>query len=456
MKKFALILCFSFLASIAISNSNAQAGGLEALKKHSEMFRKDIINIADNIYVAVGYAASNPSMIVGDDGIIIIDTTESIEAAGNALAEFRKITDKPIKAIIYTHGHRDHVSGAKVFADEGSKPEIYARSNVFNPLDPKNKKRPGYFKILGKRTVRQFGIRMLKPHTERINIGLGPAVRPIKGLGKGFVAPTKTFSGDQMDITVSGVRMELHKAAGETNDQLFVWLPEKKVLFCGDNFYQAFPNLYAIRGTKYRDFNIWANSLDKMTAFPIEHLISGHTRPISGAEEAKQALMDYRDAIRFIISKTAEGMNKGLTPDDLVEYVKLPAHLAEKYYLQEFYGSVAWSVRAYFAGTLGWFDGNPSTLFPTSPDEKAKRMAELVGGEDVLLAKMKKAAEAGEFQWAMELADLIIRLGTHKKEATAVKANALRALADQQINACARNYYLTYAKELMKKPGKKK
>lgn len=124
--------------------------------------------------------------------------------------------------------------------------------------------------------------------------------------------------------------------------------------------------------------------------------------------------------------------------------------------MKEFYGSLAWSVRAYFAGTLGWFDGNPTNLFPTPPDEKAKMMAELAGGEDALFVKMNKAAEAGKHQWAMELADLLIRIGTHGKEAKSVKARALRALGDQQINACARNYYLSYAKELMTKSEKKK
>jgi alkyl sulfatase BDS1-like metallo-beta-lactamase superfamily hydrolase len=68
---------------------------------------------------------------------------------------------------------------------------------------------------------------------------------------------------------------------------------------------------------------------------------------------------------------------------------------------------------------------------------------------------MKKAAEAGDYQWAMELADLVMRLGTHREEAKVVKATSLRALADQQINACSRNYYLTYAKELMAKPATK-
>lgn len=428
------------------------ANPLDALRNHeNKMFKKDIIKVTDGVYVAVGYSEATSSMIIGEDGIIIVDTTQGSGTAEDILAEFRKITDKPVKAIIYTHGHLDHICGAKVFVAEGSNPEIYARANLFNELDDKHLDRTGPLsgplKILQKRLVRQYGIRVLTPHTEKISNGIGPAEGNFEGWGQGFVPPTQTFCDDKLEFTAAGIKLELYKAPGETDDQLFVWVPEKEVLFSGDNFYQTFPNLYAIRGTVYRDFNLWADSLDHMTQFPVSHLVPGHTRPISGAK-AIEALSDYRDAIRFIISKTAEGMNKGLTPDELVEYVKLPEHLAGKYYLQEFLGTVAWSVRAYFSGTIGWFDGNPSNLFPTPPMERAQRIAELAGGEAALYAKLQEAAESGKHQWVSELADTVVLLGTHKREAQALKAQALVALADQQSSAIARNYYLAYAKEL--------
>ena len=147
--------------------------------------------------------------------------------------------------------------------------------------------------------------------------------------------------------------------SGETADALYVWLPEKKVLFSGDNFYKSWPNAYAIRGTPYRDIRSWANADDMMLKEGAEFLVPGHTRPIIGKAAVAEALTDYRDAIRFVFDKTIEGMNQGLTPDELVAYVKLPARLAEKDYLREYYGNVEWAVRAIFEGYLGWFDGNP-------------------------------------------------------------------------------------------------
>ena len=426
---------------------------LEAMKRHARaMFQKDVVEVAQGVHVAVGYAPSNSSMIVGDDGVVIIDTGQSSVSARQILTEFRKISDKPVKAVIYTHGHPDHICGARTFVDAGDNPEIYARANLVNVLDDAHLDRVGPYRILQKRTRRQYSLGLLEPNTEVISMGLGSAEASLEKFGKGFLPPTKTFDGEKMEVSAAGIELVLYKAPGETDDQLFVWYPAKNVLFSGDNFYQTFPNLYAIRGTVYRDFNLWADSLDHMTKFPVEHLVPGHTRPISGPPALK-ALTDYRDAIRFVIAKTAEGMNQGLTPDELVSYVKLPENLAGKFYLQEFLGTVAWSVRAYFAGNLGWFDGNPTNLFPLAPRERAERIAKLAGGGEALWDQLQNASAKGEHQWCLELADMVMALGIHEDQASEIKAKALVALADLTTSAIGRNYYLAYAKELRENPA---
>ncbi|CAN0595475.1 unnamed protein product, partial [Laminaria digitata] len=178
-------------------------------------------------------------------------------------------------------------------------------------------------------------------------------------------------------LQIAGVNVELVAAPGETDDELYVWLPESKVVFAGDNFYQSWPNLYAIRGTPYRDIRAWAGSTGQMLNEGPEHVVPGHTRPILGNIAATQALTDYRDAINFVFNKTVEGINRGLTPDELVQYVQLSDELASRPYLQEYYGNVEWAVRANFTGYLGWFDGNPTNLFPLPLDEEAERMAKL-------------------------------------------------------------------------------
>lgn len=149
-----------------------------------------------------------------------------------------------------------------------------------------------------------------------------------------------------------------------------------------------------------------------------------------------------------IVEQTAAAMNRGETPDEIVEHVKLPAELAERPYLQGFYGTVAWSARAYFAGTVGWFDGNPTNLFPTPPVAKASKLAKMAGGEGKVYANLLSAQEEGDHQWASELADILLALDYQTEQVKYRKAESLEVLADDQINATARNYYLVYAKEL--------
>ena len=418
---------------------------VEKLRAHSAEFEKTVFNVGNGIYTAVGYAASNSSMIEGKDGIIIIDTTESTGAASNILAEFRKLTDKPVRAIIYTHGHRDHISGASVFA-EGGEPDIYARGNLAIEL-AEGGDRPYPTKLMVTRTKRQFGMG-LEYETERINLGLGPGDRPVEGLGQGFLQPTHWVKKDRLDVEICGVPLSLIAAPGETEDHLVVWRKKDRILFSGDNYYKSFPNLYAIRGTKYRDFDVWADTLDTLIALDPLTLVPGHSRPLTEASSITSVLEDYRDAIRHIVAKCAEGMDLGLTPDELVDYVQLPKELANRPYLQEYYGTVAWAVRAYFAGTVGWFDGNPTNLFPLSPDEEARRIADLAGGPDALAAHMETAANDSNHQWALQLADRVARLKGYSDRAINVKRNALRALAEDQMNATARNYFISVAKEL--------
>ena len=231
--------------------------------------------------------------------------------------------------------------------------------------------------IVRKRGTRQFG-RTLPPE-EATNRGLAPANTIDHDRGKGFLTPTVRVSGEAHKTNIAGVEIEMYAAPGETDDALFVWLPEEKVLFAGDNFYQAFPNLYAIRGTSYRDVRKWSDSLAQMAAFNPEHLVGGHTLPISGTK-AVQALTDYGAAIRSIYDQTIAGINQGKTPDVIAHEVRLPNEIRDKSYLVEFYGTVAHSTRAVFAGLLGWFDGNPTTLNRLHPREEAANVAKLAGG----------------------------------------------------------------------------
>ena len=418
----------------------------DELKAHPAYFQKDIIKLADNVYMAFGYAASNVYMIVGEDSLVIIDTSETTAAATNIFAEFRKISDLPVKTIILTHSHRDHVSGATVFAEDNAPDVITSDKGSEDPLIEATP-HPRATKAMQARTKRQFGIGLSYPD-EIIGIGVGPGDRPLKGMGAGMMEPTRLITEEGATLKVAGFELELVMAPGETPDHMVVWYPDKKILFSGDNFYRSFPNLYAIRGTAYRDFDTWADTMDVLMGFAPEVLAPGHTKPLFGAAVIRETLTDYRDAIRHVVDRTREGMDAGMTIDELAHSVSLPREMAEKPHLREYYGRVECAVRAYVVGTMGWFDGNPTSLSPLSPKDEAEKMIRLAGGDAAVWKEIENARDGGDHQWALQLLDRLIHAGEDTDRARAAKAQVLRDHAVAQINCPTRHYYIQSAREL--------
>lgn len=422
-----------------------------ALVAHSTEFKREVIQAAEGVYVAVGYGIANSIMLVGDDGVIVVDTMESEESARAVLAEFRKFTDKPVKALVYTHSHPDHINGARVFSGGSDAVPVYAQREVIRNMD---KIAFELQEVITRRSLRMYG--PLLPREEMVNVGLGPELEMHEGSSIDTLRPTRLFD-DSLRDTVAGIDFELVHAPGETTDQIFVWLPQQRVLLPGDNIYKAFPNLYTIRGTSYRDPRLWADSLDKMRALKPAVLVPSHTRPLVGEKLIYDTLTDYRDGIRYVNDQTLRLINLGYTPDEIAPRIQLPPHLAASPYLQEFYGKPGWSARSIYGGNLGWFDGNPTTLQPLPPQEQAQRMIALAGGAEAMVKRLRETAAAGDHQWVLQLSDWLLSEQPDHAEAKQLRIAALRALGEREANPNARHWYLMTARELageFKLPGR--
>ena len=99
-------------------------------------------------------------------------------------------------------------------------------------------------------------------------------------------------------------------------------------------------------------------------------------------------------------------------------------------------------------GTMGWFDGNPTSLSALPPQDEAKRLISLLGGIEVIKEEIEKSISASDFQWALQLVDRLIFSDQDLKYAKSTKAKILRLHAENQINCPTRHYYIQCAKEL--------
>jgi alkyl sulfatase BDS1-like metallo-beta-lactamase superfamily hydrolase len=460
-----VLLLLTVTLCIVTNISFAQSDATNKLLARHKTFEKKIIKVADNVYSAVGYHVSTNSMIIGTDGVIIIDPGMIPTAGEKVRKEFEKITDKPIKAIIYTHGHFDHTNAAVAFYEKDKGIQIWQRSNY----DSEARRQKAAGLIGGARPSNTQGFDL--PDEQRIGIGIAiPPPRPPQNTmmndgasnkptaaqpAVGTIPPTHTFSDERISLEIAGIKLDLVAAPGETDDHLYVWLPEQRVVFAGDNFYQSWPNTYPLRGTARRSVRDWIASLTSMVDEDPLVVVGGHTDPIT--KEAKTVLTNYRDALKWVHDKTIEGAKEFLTPDGLVEYAALPAHLAELDYLQNYYGSVWGTVRDIYAQDLGWFDGNPLSLHRENPVEQAERMAELVGGVDQLMAKAEASMKDGDELGAAQLAYHVSKLQPNNADAVQLLGEALAIIAEETFNAPARNYtysssnrYLKQAEELRK------
>ena len=418
---------------------------VEKLIQHTSEFDKQVLSYETSggkIHFAIGFGIANSIMIEGDKGNIIIDASDSVFEAEKIYSLFSQKNSNPIKAIIYTHNHGDHTFGTAFYVNnQDEKPQIIAHEDtdyyvqrIMGILNP----------IITERSNRMFGT--LLSDEDLINVGIGPSLNVAKS-PTGYIKPNVTFK-DYLELDIAGIKIELFHAPGETNDQLFVWLPEHKALLPGDNVYKTFPNLYTIRGTTHRDVVGWVNSIDHMKNFDAEYLFPSHTKPIIGKENIKEILTIYRDAIQYIHDQTIRLMNEGLYPDQIAELIKLPEHIANSPYLYEFYGTVRWSVKSIFNGYLGWFSGNPSELDPLSRKERAIRISKLAGGDKALLEQLYSAVENEDMQWALELSDHLITLDYFIDDVKDLRKKALIYEGSRSSNPNKRNYFLTAALEL--------
>jgi alkyl sulfatase BDS1-like metallo-beta-lactamase superfamily hydrolase len=322
----------------------------------------------------------------------------------------RAWSSDPFHTILYTHGHIDHVGGAGAFvadaAERGDRlPRFVGHENLPARFERYNAT-AGYNTIIN---TRQFS------GTTKMGIGGEQRFLP-----ESTPAPDVTLR-DRLGLSVGGLELDLRHAKGETDDHVWGWLPEKRMILTGDLFMWNLPN--AGNPQKVQRYpREWAAALREMSSLGAELLVPAHGFPIAGAQRIRTVLDDTAAALETLVEGTLAMMNAGEPLDAILHTVKVPAELLAKPYLRALYDEPEFVIRNIWRLYGGWYDGNPSRLKPAPDADLATEIARLAGGSRSLIARSEELSEAGEHRLACHLIEMAVLADPESKRAHGARA----------------------------------
>ena len=374
---------------------------------------------------AVRVPQSNTFLIATSDGNVVIDTSGPGAAPAHKQA-LTALNGGAIRAVILTHAHGDHTGGIRVWRQPGT--EVVAH-RLYPEFIEYTARLAGYF---ARANVAQFGG------------AAAPAALPAAPGAAGAAAGPgpSTLVGDRHVLDIGDTRLELMHTPGETPDHLTVWVPRLRAAFVGDNYYESFPNLYTLRGTRPRWALDYVAALNQVLALEPELVLPSHGAAIRGRDEVRRRLTRYRDAIQYVHDATVKGMNEGKGVDTLMREIRLPPDLE----IGESYGRLTWSIRGIYEGYVGWFDGNVSTMFG-SPSQAYGEIVRLAGGPGAVAARAAAMAASDPIR-ALYLTDMALAVDGGHRASLEARLAALKTLDAQSGNSNERGWLAAGMREV--------
>jgi glyoxylase-like metal-dependent hydrolase (beta-lactamase superfamily II) len=361
-------------------------------------------------YVFGANVSSNTYVLDTPEGAVVVDTSRPPASRAHVEA-FRAAGVTSAAYVILTHGHGDHTGGVPLWRATGAKviahetyPEFLAYQRLLGP----------FFQLRNGAQFQFAGGAGAAAPTNQTAYAMNAAQANLE--------PDIVFA-DEMTLAAGGLNLKLMHTPGETPDHISVWVPHLKAVFVGDNFYESFPNMYTLRGTRPRWPTDYISSIDKVLALEPEMVLPSHGPPVIGKDEVKRQLGRYRDAIVYVHDAVVAGMNAGKDVHTLMQEIKLPPDLD----VGEGYGKISWSVRGIYEGYAGWFNGDPSTMFESGRDSVSANIVALAGPEK-LASEAMALLEQGKAVEALHLATIGIEGAPDNPAILRARAAALQAL----------------------------
>ena len=432
--------------------------GREFDSVHPSMLRQSELNqkhglfeIIPGIYQVRGLDLANITFVRGKEGWIVFDPLTSFESARAGLELInQKVERLPVTAVIISHSHGDHFGGIRGVVD----PERLAagETEIIVPRDfEQHTMSENVFAgtAMNRRLFYQYGI--LLPASPFGHAGQGLA-QNISAGRTGLFPPTRIVEDPIEEFEVDGVRMIFQNTPDtEAPSEMNTYLPDMKALWMAENVTNVIHNIYTLRGAPVRDALAWSKYIARayhLFGKEAEVMFASHSWPRWGNERIREVLRAQRDQYANLNNQVLHLANQGVTINQIHNVYEQPKSLQKEWYTRGYHGSMEHNSRGVWMRFLGFWDANPTTLIPLSPEDSAPLYVEMMGGAEKIMEKSSQLFDEGKYRYAQEPMTKLVWAEPGNDAARWLLADIWEQIGYQQENPGLRNSFLAGAFEL--------
>ena len=388
--------------------------------------------VAPGIWILRGQG--NSMVFELDVGLVIVDTGPGSRVTTGMIKALREVSDAPVHAICFSHGHLGYNNGLPLWLEHARSrgepvPRTIAHANVSHRVARYRETMALQEQIAEIQFRRESGALR----------GKFPSQLPCESFEQALVI------GDPQ-----GRHIELLWAPSETDDAIAVWVPSQRILYGGPAVIDSTPNV----GTPFRtqrDTVRWAETLERLAALRPVLAIREFGPPLVGEEDIQHVLGQTAKALRWVRTEVVRLMNAGMSERQMLAAIDFPPELFDVPWMQATYGDPRWIARDVFRSENGWWDRNPTSLHPASPEDAGAALAEAITDKQAVLAHACQLADQGKTQLALHVIDLLATLacaGPEIEEARRLKAIWMRKRASELKSFISKSVYHSAAQML--------
>jgi alkyl sulfatase BDS1-like metallo-beta-lactamase superfamily hydrolase len=302
---------------------------------------------------------------------------------------------------------------------------------------------------MNRRLFYQYGLLLPASPYGYAGQGLGQGV---SAGSVGLIAPTRIVDKAIEEFEVDGVKMIFQNTPNtEAPSEMNTYLPDMKALWMAENVTSTLHNIYTLRGAPVRDALRWSKYINQalyLFGLDAEVLFASHHWPRWGNDRVQEVLRGQRDLYAHMNNQVLHLANQGVTINEVHNVYEVPKSLQNKWFCRGYHGSPQHNSRGVINRFLGYWDCNPATLIPLSPQDSAPLYVEMMGGADKIMAKGRQLHDEGKYMHAQEILNRLVFAEPQNRDAKNLLADVFEQIGYQQENPGLRNSYLAAAFEL--------